>query len=117
MKKLIVFIMAIIMTASVFGCGTKTEVESREDETLRIMTSYIGVEDNSEGTEFEFDTHEAAEDFMYYWLDYDQTVSGIIWRESTGNYYVTIAGEEHFDDVCREVLNSYGGYEAAWGRR
>lgn len=115
MKKLIVFIMAITMIASVFGCaGTE---ESREDETLRIMTSYIGVEDNSEGTEFEFDTHEAAEDFMYYWLDYGQTVSGIIWRESTGNYYVTIAGEEHFDDVCHEVLNSYGGYEAAWGRR
>lgn len=108
MKKIIVLVMAAIMLFT--GCSTKTHrEESREDETRRILTSYIGVEDVEEGTEFEFIDRESAEDFMYYWLDYGQTVSGVIYHTDTNHYYITVV-EERFDEVCRATLNSYGGY-------
>jgi hypothetical protein len=113
MKKLLAIMMTITMVFSA-ACGKTNKNESRKEETVRIMTSYIGVEDTKEGTEFEFDTYNSAEDFEYYWLDYGQTVSGVIWRTDTDNYYVTIVGEKGFDDVCRRVLKDYGGYEAAW---
>lgn len=115
MKKMIILVMAVIMLITT-GCSTgarrnaQHREESREDETRRILTSYIGVEDVEEGTEFEFIDRESAEDFMYYWLDYGHTVSGIIYHTDTNHYYVTIAEEERFDEVCRATLNSYGGY-------
>ena len=113
MKKIFITMMVTIMAVTAFGCKRgENKTLSRQDETLLIMTSYIDVDDTKEGTQFEFDDRESAEDFMYYWLDYGQTVSGVIWNSDTDNYYVTVC-ESRFDEVCREVLNENGGYEAA----
>ena len=119
MKKIFTMMMVLTMVFAAFGCSKKPNTrfeESREDETLRIMTSYIGVTDVEEGTEFEFDTREEATDFMYYWLDYGERVSGVIENTKTGNYYVTII-EERFDDVCREVLHEECGSDEAIATR
>ena len=102
MKKMMITIMVIAMTLAAFT-GCKSEKESRGDRTTRILTSYIGCEENKEGTTFEFLQRDEAEAFMYYWLDYGQTVGGVIEHTDNGHYYVTIA-EYGFEDICQEVV-------------
>jgi hypothetical protein len=105
MKKfLAVLMVTLTILTALTSCGKATKKESREDETRRILTSYIGVEYTDEGTQFEFADRESAEDFEYYWLDYGQRVSGVIWNSETDFYYITICDEYDFDVVCENAL-------------
>ena len=102
-KTLAIIVMMIMVFAAFTGCG-RSEKESRGDRTARILTSYIGCEDCKEGTTFEFLDRDSAEGFQDYWLDWGQTVSGVIENTDDGHYYVTICNEYDFQRVCEEVV-------------
>ena len=107
----------ICSAISATGCSKgHNRTEEAKREALRILTSYVYVEDTEyngvKTTTFVFTDDEYAEDFMYYWLDRGYTVSGIIWRSRTDDYTVEVI-EERFDDICRETLIGLGGREEA----
>lgn len=103
MKKMMIIAMMVIMTLAAFT-GCRTEKETRGDKSTRILTSYIGCEDSKEGTTFEFLSRDSAQEFQYYWLDWGQTVSGVIEHTDDGHYYVTICDEYDFERVCEQVV-------------
>ena len=107
MKKVIIMVVMVIMALAMVSCKSENKTETRKEQTARIMTSYTqswSTEYNGEpSTTFRFNTREEATEFMYYWLDYGYTVSGVIEYTTTPRYYTVEIMEPEFNDVIREL--------------
>jgi curli biogenesis system outer membrane secretion channel CsgG len=106
MKKVIIMVVMVIMTLSLVACKTENKTETRQEYTARVLTSWTEADSNGKSTVFRFNNREDATDFMYYWLDYGETVSGVIEHTTEPKYYTVEIMEPEFNDVVHEVIRA-----------
>lgn len=103
MKKMVVIMVMVIMALAMVGCKEANKTETSNERRARILTSYTEVDNNGTTTIFRFRTYKEAHDFMYYWLDYGYTVSGVTEYTTEPRYYTVEIMEPAFNDVVREA--------------
>ena len=109
MKRIFTIVTVAVLALTMIGCKKESNRETRQQKIIRIMKSYVEVEDTeyrgTPTTTFRFEDRDTAEEFQEYWLDEGQTVSSVIEWTDSHTYTVEII-EEDFDDVCRELVRA-----------